>query len=99
VLVEIDLDGSARSRSTPRAVLRPHADRLFGVHGSFDLVVRATGDVHIDAHHTVEDVAIVLRPGDPPGMGDKAGIRRFGDCWIPMTRPWPTPRRRQRRPY
>jgi imidazoleglycerol-phosphate dehydratase len=50
----------------------------------FDLTVQAKGDVEIDAHHTVEDVAIVLGEAIAKALGDKRGIRRFGDAWIPM---------------
>src|SRR5688500_11887114 len=56
----------------------------FGVHGAFDLTVNATGDVEIDAHHTVEDTAIVLGQAIGAALGDKQGIRRFGDAFIPM---------------
>ena len=56
----------------------------FGAHGMFDLTVQAKGDVEIDAHHTVEDVAIVLGEAIGKALGDKRGIRRFGDAWIPM---------------
>jgi imidazoleglycerol-phosphate dehydratase len=56
----------------------------FGVHGAFDLTVTATGDVDVDAHHTVENVAIVLGQALGKASGDKKGIRRFGDAWIPM---------------
>jgi imidazoleglycerol-phosphate dehydratase len=50
----------------------------------FDLTVQAKGDIEIDAHHTVEDVAIVLGEAIGKALGDKRGIRRFGDAWIPM---------------
>jgi imidazoleglycerol-phosphate dehydratase len=55
-----------------------------GKHGALDLVVRATGDVEVDVHHTVEDVSIVLGQTLAKALGDKSGIRRFGDAWIPM---------------
>ena len=55
-----------------------------GKHAGFDLVVRATGDVEVDAHHTVEDVAIVLGVALREALGDKAGIRRFGDALVPL---------------
>jgi imidazoleglycerol-phosphate dehydratase len=84
VLVEIDLDGSGKVEIDTGVPFYDHMLTAFGVHGSFDLVVRATGDTHIDAHHTVEDVAIVLGQAIRQALGDKAGIRRFGDCWIPM---------------
>ena len=53
-------------------------------HGLFDLTVKCQGDTHIDAHHTVEDVGICLGKAFAQALGDKAGIRRFGDCTLPM---------------
>lgn len=84
VYVEIDLDGTGQVEIATGVPFYDHMLTAFGVHGSFDLKVRATGDVEIDAHHTVEDVAIVLGQALRDALGDKAGIRRFGDCWIPM---------------
>jgi imidazoleglycerol-phosphate dehydratase len=55
-----------------------------GSHASFDLTVRAKGDVEIEAHHTIEDTAIVLGQAIGQALGDKKGIRRFGDAYIPM---------------
>ncbi|GAA1271206.1 imidazoleglycerol-phosphate dehydratase HisB [Saccharothrix xinjiangensis] len=84
VLVEVDLDGSGRVEIATGVPFYDHMLTALGVHGSLDLVVRATGDVEIDAHHTVEDVAIVLGQALREALGDKKGIRRFGDAWIPM---------------
>ena len=84
VTVEIDLDGAGKVEIATGVPFYDHMLTAFGVHGAFDLTVRATGDVHIDAHHTVEDVAIVLGEAIGKALGDKAGIRRFGDAWIPM---------------
>jgi imidazoleglycerol-phosphate dehydratase len=61
-----------------------HMLTALGTHASFDLTVRAKGDVEIEAHHTVEDTAIVLGQAVAQALGDKAGIRRFGDAFIPM---------------
>ena len=61
-----------------------HMLTALGAHGSFDLKVHARGDVEIDAHHTVEDTAIVMGQALAQALGDKAGIRRFGDAFIPM---------------
>ncbi|XVV02021.1 imidazoleglycerol-phosphate dehydratase HisB [Actinosynnema sp. CA-248983] len=84
VYVEVDLDGTGQVEINTGVPFYDHMLTALGVHGSLDLVVRATGDVDIDAHHTVEDVAIVLGQALREALGDKAGIRRFGDAWIPM---------------
>lgn len=84
VAVEIDLDGAGKVDVSTGVPFYDHMLTSFGVHGAFDLSVRATGDVEIDAHHTVEDVAIVLGEAIGKALGDKQGIRRFGDAWIPM---------------
>ena len=82
--VEIDLDGTGDVEVSTGVPFYDHMLNSFGTHGSLDLKVRANGDVHIDAHHTVEDTAIVLGQAIREALGDKSGIRRFGDCWIPM---------------
>jgi len=84
VHVEVDLDGTGQVEIATGVPFYDHMLTALGVHGSLDLVVRASGDVEIDAHHTVEDVAIVLGQALREALGDKAGIRRFGDAWIPM---------------
>ncbi|MEJ2855169.1 MULTISPECIES: imidazoleglycerol-phosphate dehydratase HisB [unclassified Saccharothrix] len=84
VYVEVDLDGTGQVEISTGVPFYDHMLTALGVHGSLDLVVRATGDVDIDAHHTVEDVAIVLGQALREALGDKVGIRRFGDAWIPM---------------
>jgi imidazoleglycerol-phosphate dehydratase len=84
VVVEIDLDGAGKVDVSTGVPFYDHMLTSFGVHGAFDLAVHATGDVEIDAHHTVEDVAIVLGEAIGKALGDKHGIRRFGDAWIPM---------------
>jgi imidazoleglycerol-phosphate dehydratase len=84
VVVEIDLDGAGKVDVSTGVPFYDHMLTSFGVHGAFDLSVRATGDVEVDAHHTVEDVAIVLGEAIGKALGDKQGIRRFGDAWIPM---------------
>lgn len=61
-----------------------HMLTAFGVHGSFDLTVHAKGDIDIDAHHTVEDTAIVMGQALLDAVGDKKGIRRFASCQLPM---------------
>jgi imidazoleglycerol-phosphate dehydratase len=84
VLVELDLDGTGTTEVNTGIAFFDHMLTSLGKHAAFDLVVRATGDVEVDAHHTVEDVAIVLGQAVRQALGDKAGIRRFGDAWVPM---------------
>ncbi|GAA4424347.1 imidazoleglycerol-phosphate dehydratase HisB [Actinokineospora soli] len=84
VLVELDLDGTGKVEVDTGVPFYDHMLTAFGAHAAFDLTIRATGDTHIDAHHTVEDVAIVLGQTLRTALGDKSGIRRFGDAWIPM---------------
>lgn len=84
VLVELDLDGTGRTEVSTGLPFFDHMLTSLGAHGALDLVVQATGDVHTDAHHTVEDTAIVLGQAVRAALGDKAGIRRFGDAWVPM---------------
>jgi imidazoleglycerol-phosphate dehydratase len=84
VLVELDLDGTGTTEVSTGVAFFDHMLTSLGKHAAFDLVVRAAGDVDIDAHHTVEDVAIVLGQALREALGDKSGIRRFGDAWVPM---------------
>jgi imidazoleglycerol-phosphate dehydratase len=84
VLVELDLDGTGTTQISTGVAFYDHMLTALGKHSLVDLTVRATGDVEVDAHHTVEDVAIVLGQALKQALGDKAGIRRFGDAWIPM---------------
>ncbi|WP_374727374.1 imidazoleglycerol-phosphate dehydratase HisB [Haloactinomyces albus] len=84
VLVELDLDGTGQVEVDTTVPFYDHMLHSLGTHAGFDLTVRASGDVHIDAHHTVEDTAIVLGQAFRQALGDKKGIRRFGDAWIPM---------------
>ncbi|SFQ36159.1 imidazoleglycerol-phosphate dehydratase [Amycolatopsis arida] len=84
VRVEVDLDGTGQVEVATGVPFYDHMLHSFGVHGSLDLRIEAEGDVHVDAHHTVEDTAIVLGQAIREALGDKSGIRRFGDAWIPM---------------
>ena len=84
IVVELDLDGTGRTDIATGVPFYDHMLTAFGQHGSFDLSVQATGDIEIEAHHTVEDTAIVLGQALGRALGDKKGIRRFGDCFIPM---------------
>lgn len=84
ISVEINLDGTGRTDISTGVPFFDHMLTALGQHGSFDLIVHAKGDVEIEAHHTVEDTAIVLGQAFHQALGDKRGIRRFGDCFIPM---------------
>ncbi len=84
VLVEVDLDGSGRADISTGVGFYDHMLNSLARHALLDLTVRTEGDTHIDAHHTVEDTAIVLGDALREAMGDKAGIRRFGDATVPL---------------
>ena len=84
VLVEVDLDGAGRTDVSTGVGFYDHMLTAFGRHSLIDLTVQTEGDTHIDAHHTVEDTAIVLGEALREALGDKAGIRRFGDATVPL---------------
>jgi imidazoleglycerol-phosphate dehydratase len=84
VLVEIDLDGSGRADVETGVPFYDHMLSQLGRHGGFDLTVRTKGDLEVDAHHTVEDTAIALGQAFGSALGDKVGIRRFGDALVPL---------------
>ena len=84
VHVEVDLDGTGRSDIATGVGFFDHMLTAFARHSLIDLVVHTAGDTHIDAHHTVEDTAIVLGDALREALGDKAGIRRFGDATVPL---------------
>ena len=84
VLVELDLDGSGRTEVSTGVPFFDHMLAQLGKHGLLDLSVQATGDVEIDAHHTVEDTALALGQALREALGDKAGICRFGDAAVPL---------------
>jgi len=84
ITVEVDLDGTGQSQiETPLPFLSHMLDQI-ARHGSFDLKVRAVGDVEIDGHHTTEDVGIVLGTAVLQALGDRKGIRRYGSATLPM---------------
>lgn len=84
VTVTLDLDGRGHGDvQTPLPFLSHMLDQL-ARHGGLDLAVRATGDVEIDGHHTTEDLAIVLGRAVDKALGDRAGIRRYGEATLPM---------------
>jgi imidazoleglycerol-phosphate dehydratase len=84
VHVEVDLDGTGRHDVSTGVGFYDHMLISFARHSLVDLVVQTEGDTHIDAHHTVEDTAIVLGQALREALGDKAGIRRFGDATVPL---------------
>jgi imidazoleglycerol-phosphate dehydratase len=84
VRVSVDLDGSGRAQISTGVGFFDHMLTAFAVHSLIDLEVESAGDWHIDAHHTVEDTAIVLGQAIRSALGDKTGIRRFGSALVPL---------------
>ena len=84
VEVRLDVDGKASADVTTGVPFFDHMLDQLGRHGRLDLYVRTTGDLDIDAHHTVEDTGIALGEALAEALGDKAGIERFGDATVPI---------------
>lgn len=84
VLVELNLDGSGQSEIETTVPFYNHMLTALSKHSLIDLTVRASGDTDIDVHHTVEDVAISFGEALRTALGDKAGIRRFGEASVPL---------------
>ncbi|MFN8033382.1 MAG: imidazoleglycerol-phosphate dehydratase HisB [Mycobacterium sp.] len=84
IVVELDLDGTGDVRVDTGVPFFDHMLTSLGTHAGFDMTVTARGDVDIEGHHTIEDTAIVLGTALGQALGDKKGIRRFGDAFIPM---------------
>jgi imidazoleglycerol-phosphate dehydratase len=84
ITVDVDLDGTGRTDLATGVPFLDHMLDQVGRHGMLDLVVRAKGDLHIDAHHTVEDVGITLGQAVKQALGDKKGIRRYGHAYVPL---------------
>jgi imidazoleglycerol-phosphate dehydratase len=84
VKVEIDLDGTGVANISTGIGFFDHMLNQIARHGGFDLSVQTEGDLEIDAHHTMEDTALALGEAFAQALGDKAGIRRYGDAVIPM---------------
>jgi imidazoleglycerol-phosphate dehydratase len=84
VVVQLELDGHGKATVTTGVRFFDHMLTSLAKHALFDLSVSAEGDTDVDAHHTVEDVAIVLGQALRQALGDKAGIRRFGDAVVPL---------------
>jgi imidazoleglycerol-phosphate dehydratase len=84
ICLEINLDGSGNASIATGVGFLDHMLTLFAKHSLFDLVVQATGDLHVDDHHTVEDVGICLGLGLAEAVGEKRGIARYGFFFLPM---------------
>ncbi|ACV08749.1 imidazoleglycerol-phosphate dehydratase HisB [Jonesia denitrificans] len=84
VTVELNLDGTGATTINTTVPFFDHMLTALGKHSLIDLTVEAHGDTHIDAHHTVEDTAIVIGEALRIALGDKAGISRFGDAMVPL---------------
>ena len=84
VQVRLDLDGQGRSSIETGIGFLDHMLTALATHARFDLDVQAKGDLHVDAHHTVEDVGIVIGQALTQALGDKAGITRFGHAYVPL---------------
>ena len=80
----LNLDGNGTSNINTGVGFLDHMLELFAKHGFFDLEIEAKGDLHVDAHHTTEDVGICLGQAFQKAVGDKAGMRRFGSFTVPM---------------
>ncbi len=84
ITLTLDLDGSGAAEIDTGIGFLDHMLTALARHALFDLTVRATGDLHIDCHHTTEDVGIVLGRAFAQAVGEKRGIRRFGHAVVPM---------------
>jgi len=84
VLVEIDLDGTGEVTVDTGVPFYDHMLSQLGKHGAFDLNVKTKGDISVDEHHTIEDTALALGTAFKEALGDKSGIRRYGDATLPL---------------
>ena len=84
IQIHLDLDGTGKHEISTGVGFYDHMLTQLAVHGLFDLTVQAKGDLHIDVHHTVEDVALALGQAFDQALGDRKGIFRMGDCFAPM---------------
>jgi imidazoleglycerol-phosphate dehydratase len=84
VLVELALDGTGRAESDTGVPFYDHMVAQLGKHAGFDLRVVAKGDLDVDIHHTVEDTMLAIGTALREALGDKSGIRRFGDALVPL---------------
>ena len=84
ISVALNLDGSGKSKFDTGIPFLEHMLEQIARHGSFDLEVSASGDLHIDDHHTVEDIGITLGQAFKQALGDKKGIMRYGHAYVPL---------------
>lgn len=84
ITVEIDLDGTGKSSFDTGVPFLEHMMDQIVRHGLVDLTIKSTGDLHIDDHHTVEDIGITLGQAFKQAVGDKKGIRRYGHAYVPL---------------
>jgi imidazoleglycerol-phosphate dehydratase len=84
VSVRLNLDGGGASRLASSVPFLDHMLDQVARHGVFDLEIEAKGDLHIDAHHTVEDIGITLGQAFAQAVGDKRGVRRYGHAYVPL---------------
>jgi imidazoleglycerol-phosphate dehydratase len=84
IRVRLDLDGTGAAKLATGIPFLEHMLEQVARHGMLDLEIEAKGDLHIDAHHTVEDIGIVLGQAFAKALGDKAGVRRFGHAYVPL---------------
>jgi len=84
ITVRLDIDGTGKTAVRTGIGFLDHMLDQVGRHGMFDLAIEARGDLHIDAHHTVEDIGITLGQAMAKAIGDKSGVRRFGHAYVPL---------------
>lgn len=84
ILVDLTIDGAGHATTETGLPFFDHMLNLFARHGLVDLIVKATGDLHVDSHHTVEDVGIALGQAFSQALSDKRGIARYGSIYLPM---------------
>ena len=84
IAVDVNLDGEGRAELATGVPFLDHMLDQLARHGMLDLVVRAEGDLHIDAHHTVEDIGITLGQAVAKALGDKTGLVRYGHAYVPL---------------
>ncbi len=84
IRVSINLDGTGASRMTTGLPFLEHMLEQVSRHGLLDIEIEAKGDLHIDAHHTVEDIGITLGQAFAKAVGDKTGVRRYGHAYVPL---------------